>query len=1021
MISTHIRPDSRRWRLRRVQPGAASLYALAPSRSGERGRARARAGHPVLHQLIEARGWAMSSEPAAAAGGSPDSSPLPPQPTPEQKRREQALALYAQRKAAETGDEVEDKLTKLRAFKGMAKQKIDTKKEQDKAADVDSEPEPEREQHAPELDAEARRLARLTQLSRPQPTGRRLPLKVHLHGVSLVAGGPDGWTSERIAVFNIQIVCQGRVAHSFSERFSGALEKHERMVSKQLKPLCNIQFPSYLGEQLKGLDDLASVARRGAVLEAYYTEVVDAATPEEHGAARALVYELYGVAWPTVATMTSEFSWPMSMDVPREPDEVTPLASDKLVIGEPDELIKQFDEIDLNKNGELDWKEVQLAVSMLFPGDHEAALQHAYDVADADQDGVITRSEFVVLVEYMVYFNNIWHAFDVNNGDGSQEIGVSEFAEGCDMLGIAVTPAEAAASHWQIQQTKPDGRVTFDDFCIWCAKGDAALNSTGGEIVVTFTESGTLGLTFREVLNLGIEILEVVPATQASEHKELRPGLLLNSVDGGSVDGRGDISRLLQSRPVTLGFVPGLTVAEKLQGEDAWRARKQRMKMKDGASTAGTTISVPTNPSSMVPAQVWQQEDAYEPKLALHNRGGSMAVTVQLPKESHWGGGNVHWYRWRPTREERLRAALKGGAEVVFEDGVFRSGRGCSAAAAKKAAAAAAAAQAVASKKVVFGKPRDLDLRLSSDDPLDQLWLKVDADGDGQLGKSELAELMVMMGRASTVDAPETATLVDKIVEELDTDRSGDIDIGEFQEWYNQQPERKISTASGPMPVRIASCGAYAASRKLRKGMCVLSINGTDTRAMSLREVDRLIKVAGRPLTMEFDPRAVHVQDKEIEARRMRYAASRIQAIHRGKLARRQVAAMRDAVKQKADGGTSPVTDSQPLQAAVNTPTKKRVVQYVAEAGADGDGDGDGDGDASPSKQIGTGRDYTLSERDSGYFVGCTVECSLVDPETNRKMYPDLHLDSDREVRQGWLGYGIYREDGTMARFASSS
>ena len=71
-----------------------------------------------------------------------------------------------------------------------------------------------------------------------------------------------------------------------------------------------------------------------------------------------------------------------------------------------------------------------------------------------------------------------------------------------------------------------------------------------------------------------------------------------------------------------------------------------------------------------------------------------------------------------------------------------------------------------------FGQDRDLGLVLGSDDPLDQLWLQVDADGDGSLGRDEVKKIMTLMGR------PDVEANVDLVMKELDADQSGDIDIG---------------------------------------------------------------------------------------------------------------------------------------------------------------------------------------------------------------------------------------------------
>jgi hypothetical protein len=154
-------------------------------------------------------------------------------------------------------------------------------------------------------------------------------------------------------------------------------------------------------------------------------------------------------------------------------------------------------------------------------------------------------------------------------------------------------------------------------------------------------------------------------------------------------------------------------------------------------------------------------------------------------------------------------------------------------------------------KRVVFGTDRPLGLVLGSNDPLDRLWLELDSDRDGQLGPGEVARLLAGLGRPAEQDDVAAAMV------QLDMTGSGSIGIAEFEDWYVQQPERSVgATAAVKAPVFIQEIGAYAAKRGLRPGMRILSLQGSDTRHLSLREVSELLAAAGRPLSMEFAPPA---------------------------------------------------------------------------------------------------------------------------------------------------------------------
>ena len=90
--------------------------------------------------------------------------------------------------------------------------------------------------------------------------------------------------------------------------------------------------------------------------------------------------------------------------------------------------------------------------------------------------------------------------------------------------------------------------------------------SRPGTIAVTFTEAGSLGLKFTPNKQTGnVELLQVNPGTQAEKHSRLSAGLILLSVAGESVAGKGyqEVLGMIKKsgRPLALTFSPGGTAA----------------------------------------------------------------------------------------------------------------------------------------------------------------------------------------------------------------------------------------------------------------------------------------------------------------------------------------------------------------------------------------------------------------------------------------------------------------------------
>ena len=106
--------------------------------------------------------------------------------------------------------------------------------------------------------------------------------------------------------------------------------------------------------------------------------------------------------------------------------------------------------------------------------------------------------------------------------------------------------------------------------------------STGAQrsISVTFGQHGTLGLKFTPNKQTNdTEILAVNAGTQAEQHRELQPGLILMTIAGVSVSGKRypEVIDMIKrsGRPLTLTFRPGGTMASAASPRDEPRPQQQ--------------------------------------------------------------------------------------------------------------------------------------------------------------------------------------------------------------------------------------------------------------------------------------------------------------------------------------------------------------------------------------------------------------------------------------------------------------
>ena len=146
-----------------------------------------------------------------------------------------------------------------------------------------------------------------------------------------------------------------------------------------------------------------------------------------------------------------------------------PTAEDTAALQMPDKATRMaaFKKMDFNGNGALSLAEIDKAVIALYPSfNHKPALMRAYKAADKTGDGFIGRKEFRLLLEYLIFFNNLWAKFEEIDSTDDRRLELPEFIKGCAILGESIADDEAEAE-FNKMDANGGGVVLFDEFCVW--------------------------------------------------------------------------------------------------------------------------------------------------------------------------------------------------------------------------------------------------------------------------------------------------------------------------------------------------------------------------------------------------------------------------------------------------------------------------------------------------------------------------------------------------------------------------
>lgn len=141
------------------------------------------------------------------------------------------------------------------------------------------------------------------------------------------------------------------------------------------------------------------------------------------------------------------------------------------------QMHESFDKVDVNLSGKLSLKGVTQGLTHLFhgckDGDLDTALYYAYWAAQIRKTDKVEQSAYVMLVNYLVCFNNIWYKLGLTHGGGARGVSYKVFVEMSRIVdGLDATQTENAYIQVTKMSTSLAGAVV-DDFCLWCVKNHA--------------------------------------------------------------------------------------------------------------------------------------------------------------------------------------------------------------------------------------------------------------------------------------------------------------------------------------------------------------------------------------------------------------------------------------------------------------------------------------------------------------------------------------------------------------------
>jgi Ca2+-binding EF-hand superfamily protein len=131
------------------------------------------------------------------------------------------------------------------------------------------------------------------------------------------------------------------------------------------------------------------------------------------------------------------------------------------------EIMQLFDRLDENASGKLSLAELDKGIIVSYPElNNKPAIMAAYKAADRNGDGFVPRSEFAFFIRFVIYYNNLWHMFELADADSDRRISKEEFVKAASKLDLGSDAEEIFAE----MDVNDGGMVLFGEMINWFAE-----------------------------------------------------------------------------------------------------------------------------------------------------------------------------------------------------------------------------------------------------------------------------------------------------------------------------------------------------------------------------------------------------------------------------------------------------------------------------------------------------------------------------------------------------------------------